>query len=72
VDRMRRREVLIAGDVGWALVLGSVPVACGCTYSRCLSSTPSFARRRVHGVLRCGLPELCGSWYGGRCRWAVL
>src|SRR5262245_24284102 len=27
VDRMRRRRVLIAGDVGRAVVLGSVPVA---------------------------------------------
>src|SRR5438132_8388553 len=27
VDRMRRRDVLIAGDVGRALILGSVPVA---------------------------------------------
>jgi MFS family permease len=48
VDRMRRRNVLIAGDVGRAVVLGSVPVA---WWLHALTMTQLYAVALMAGVL---------------------
>jgi MFS family permease len=59
VDRMRRRNVLIVGDVGRVLVLGSVPAA----WAFGVLSMPqlyvvALATGGTDGVLRRGVPEL--------------
>ncbi len=59
VDRLRRRPILIAGDLGRAVAIASIPIA----FYFDVADDLAALRRRVHqrlphGVLRRRLPEL--------------